>query len=70
MFKTLALGIFLITAAPVPELEPREVEIQCNATHCVVTKPDMEYIIKRDQTLSKVVSKLSQIAKQCNVKDI
>lgn len=70
MFKALALAGLLLVASPNPELEAREVKIDCNEKTCTVSKEDMEYIVKRDQTLSILVTKLAQLAKSCNFKDI
>lgn len=70
MFKALALAGFLLVASPAPELEPREVAIDCDGKFCKVSQEDMEYIVKRDQTLSILVGRLAQLAKNCNYKDI
>lgn len=72
MFKTLALAVFLLVASPsqFPELAPRDVNIDCDGKFCKVSQEDMEYIIKRDQTLSALATKLAVLVKACGVKDI
>lgn len=70
MFKALALSVMLLVASPSPELEAREVNIDCDEKVCRVSKEDMEYIVKRDHTLTFLVTKFAALAKACNFKDI
>lgn len=70
MFKTLALAVFLMVQMPsAPELEARDVHMDCDKKTCTVSREDMEYIVKRDRTLSILVIKFAQLAKACNFKD-
>lgn len=68
MFKALALGVFLLVASPYPELEPRDIKIDCDGKFCKVSQEDMEYIVKRDGTLSVLATRLATLVKACGIK--
>lgn len=69
MFKTIALAVFLLVASPHPELEPRDIKIDCDGKFCKVSQEDMEYIVKRDSTLSVLATRLATLVRACGIKE-